>query len=109
MGITDWFGRKEPEKPQVSFYDMQNVRFKAVQARLKKAKPVKEYSAIAISADDDFRWFYAAYAAPGWDYQFIYDSRGEVSLFRERGFAEDAARQRLINDLNAVLRDESER
>ncbi len=108
MGISDWFGEKKPEKPQVPYSTLIGPLFKAAQAKLKKSGPAAEYEVIAIAATEDFDAFYAAYAGPGWEYEFVYAERGEVGVFRDREWAEAVARVWLINQLNARLRQEKQ-
>jgi hypothetical protein len=76
--------------------------FEKARVKLESFGPSSEYMASAVHAVDNY--CYAAYAAPGWIPAFIFDEDGQgVKVFEDIKKAEAAAREQLVNSLNANL------
>lgn len=83
-----------------SFYELTEPLFEKAKALMDSSGPRTEYMASAVYAADGY--YYAAYAAPGWVPEFVYDDQGP-SIFQEIKDAEARAREMLFNTLNANL------
>jgi hypothetical protein len=91
---------RKGESMAASFYEVKTSLFQDAKALLESFGPSSEYMASAVHAADGY--CYAAYAAPGWVPEFVYDVDGPY-VTQDMKTAEAKAREMLFNTLNANL------